>query len=117
MRAASEGAHRAGGLVIGILPNERKRPLADYPNDFVDIPIYTGMSDARNAINAKTPHVLIALPGGAGTVAEIALAVKAGTPVICLRDPGLAGPAFQDLIIAETVAEIMETLDRMLGCR
>ncbi len=115
MRAASEGAHRAGGLVIAILPNERKRPLAGYPNEFVDIPIYTGMSDARDAINAKTPHVLIALRGGAGTVAEIALAVKSGTPIICLHDPGLTGPAFRDLIVAETVEAVMEILDQMLS--
>ena len=27
MAAASEGAHRAGGLVLGILPNDRQRPL------------------------------------------------------------------------------------------
>ena len=114
MRAASEGAHRAGGLVIAVLPNERKRPLAGYPNEFVDIPIYTGMSDARDAINAKTPHVLIALRGGAGTVAEIALAVKSGTPVICLHDPGLTGYAFRDLIIVETVEAVMEVLDNML---
>jgi len=117
MRAASEGAHRAGGLVIGILPNERKRPLAGYPNEFVDIPIYTGMWDARDAINAKTPHVLVALRGGAGTVAEIALAVKSGTPVICLHDPGLAGPVFHDLIVVETVEAVMEALDKMLGDR
>jgi len=117
MRAASEGAHLAGGLVIAVLPSERKRPLAGYPNEFVDIPIYTGMSDARDAINAKTPHALIALRGGAGTVAEIALAVKSGTPVICLHDPGLAGPVFRDLIVAETVEAVLEVLDGMLSKR
>lgn len=31
MRAASEGAHRAGGLVIAILPSDRKRPLKGIP--------------------------------------------------------------------------------------
>jgi len=82
MRAAAQGAHEAGGLVIGILPNERSRPLPGYPNEFVDIPIYTGLSDARNVINAKTPHVLIALNGSVGTISEIAFALRAGTPVI-----------------------------------
>ena len=85
MRAASEGAHGAGGLVIGILPNDRKRPMEGYPNEFVDIAVFTGMYEARNVINAKTPHCLIALAGGAGTLSEIALALRAGTPVIALR--------------------------------
>src|SRR5512143_1921930 len=84
MRAASQGAHGAGGLVIGILPNDRQRPMAGYPNEFVDIAVFTGMYEARNVINAKTPHCLIALAGGPGTLSEIALALRAGTP---LRPP------------------------------
>jgi uncharacterized protein (TIGR00725 family) len=117
MRAASEGAHRAGGLVIGILPNDRKRPLDGYPNEFVDIPIYTGMFDARNVINAKTPHVLIALRGGAGTLSEIALAIKAGTPVICLHSPGFTHPMAGDVTIVNTVEAVMDAMDKILGNR
>jgi hypothetical protein len=117
MKAASEGAHRAGGLVIGILPNDRKRPLAGYPNEFVDIPIYTGMFDARNVINAKTPNVLIALRGGAGTLSEIALAIKAGTPVICLHSPGFTHPVAGDVTIVNTVEAVMDAMDTILGKR
>lgn len=87
MKAASEGAHRSGGLVIAILPSEKKRPLKGYPNEFVDIPIYTGMYDARNIINAKTPDIIVALDGSAGTLSEIAIALKSGTPVIGLNCP------------------------------
>jgi len=87
MKAASEGAHRSGGLVIAILPSEKKRPLKGYPNEFVDIPIYTGMYDARNIINAKTPDIIVALDGGTGTLSEIAIALKSGTPVIGLHCP------------------------------
>jgi uncharacterized protein (TIGR00725 family) len=114
MKAASEGAHRAGGLVIGILPNERKRPIKDYPNKFVDIPIYTGMSDARNVINAKTPHVLIALKGGSGTLSEIALALKAGTPVIGLGCPLARAPEEGLFIAVETIEEVLGVMDRIL---
>ena len=84
MRAASKGARRGGGLVLGILPNDRQHPAGGYPNEFVDIAIYTGMGDARNVINAKTPHVMVALQGAFGTISEIALAIKAGTPVIAV---------------------------------
>jgi uncharacterized protein (TIGR00725 family) len=114
MRAASEGAHRAGGLVIGILPNDRKRPMAGYPNEFVDIPIYTGMYEGRNVINAKTPHLLIALAGGAGTLSEIALALRAGTPVIGLDCPKVSLPGVDPLIRVESVEEALQEMDRMV---
>ena len=113
MRAASEGAYRAGGLVIGILPNERRRHVPGYPNEFVDIPIYTGMSDARNAINAKTPHVLIALNGGMGTLSEIALALRAGTPVIGFGCPEFAlekGHDFTRVTSVEGAISVMENI-------
>ncbi|MBW2631818.1 MAG: TIGR00725 family protein [Deltaproteobacteria bacterium] len=114
MKAASEGAHRAGGFVIAVLPNDRKRPLHDYPNEFVDIPIYTGMYDARNVINAKTPHIIIALGGGSGTLSEIALALRAGTPVI-----GLGAPRFElteaiSFTPVSTVDEAIRELDRLV---
>ncbi|MBN2282267.1 MAG: TIGR00725 family protein [Deltaproteobacteria bacterium] len=114
MKAASEGAHRAGGLVVGILPNDRRCPLAGYPNDFVDIPIYTGMFDGRNVINAKTPHVLIALAGGAGTLSEIAIALKSGTPVVGLGAPTMEPVETGRLFTVSTVEEVMEQVDRIL---
>jgi uncharacterized protein (TIGR00725 family) len=80
MAAASRGASEAGGLVVGILPDDDTSGVAPH----VDIAIPTGMGDARNAINVLASHVVIALPGGAGTVSEIALALKAGRPVVLL---------------------------------
>jgi len=115
MRAASEGAHGAGGLVIGILPNDRLRPMEGYPNEFVDIAIYTGMYEGRNVINAKTPHCLIALAGGAGTLSEIALAFRAGTPVIGLNAPETppAGPG--KIVRVAKVEEALAVMDEILG--
>jgi hypothetical protein len=115
MRAASEGAYRAGGLVIGILPNDRQHPRENYPNEFVDIPIFTGMSDARNVINAKTPHVLVALSGGPGTLSEMALALRSGVPVIGLHAPSFDMPGVYDFIAVETVEEVLQEIDRMLA--
>jgi len=114
MKAASEGAHRAGGLVIAVLPNDRKRPLHDYPNEFVDIPVYTGMYDARNIINAKTPHVIIALGGGPGTLSEIAIALKAGTPVIGLGAPQFELSEAASFIAVSSVDEAAGELDRIV---
>lgn len=81
MDAASQGAKAAGGLTIGILPG------TDYGgvSAAVDIAIVTGMGDARNVINVLSSQVIIACGGGAGTLSEIALALKAGKPVILLQ--------------------------------
>jgi len=114
MRAASEGAYRAGGLVIGVLPNDRRHPLEKYPNEYVDIPIYTGMSDARNVINAKTPHVIVALSGGPGTLSEMALALRAETPVISLHAPSFEIPGDYDLTMVDTVEEALREIDNKL---
>lgn len=114
MRAACEGAHKAGGLVIGILPNDKQHPLEKYPNEFVDIPIFTGMYDARNVINAKTPHVLVALSGGVGTLSEIAIAIRNGTPVISLHAPSFTIPEDHDFIAVNTVEEVVREIEKTL---
>ncbi|MBN2515762.1 MAG: TIGR00725 family protein [Deltaproteobacteria bacterium] len=115
MKAASEGAHCSGGLVIAILPSEKKRPLKGYPNEFVDIPIYTGMYDARNIINAKTPDIIIALDGSAGTLSEIAIALKSGTPVIGLHCPriDLVDDDYE-FISVDTVNEAVQNVDDLV---
>lgn len=115
MRAASEGAYCAGGLVIGILPNDRRHPLEKYPNEFVDIPIYTGMFDARNVINAKTPHVIVALSGGPGTFSEVALALRIGTPVISLHAPSFDIPGDYDFTAVDTVEDALREIDKKLA--
>jgi hypothetical protein len=114
MKAASEGACRAGGLVLAVLPSDRVRPLEGYPNEFVDIAICTGMADARNAINAKTPHIIIAIDGGWGTVSEIAHAIRSETPVIGLKTPFIDLPQAGRLIACDTVEEALAQLDRLL---
>lgn len=87
MDAASQGARDAGGLVVGILRGHR----ADEASPHVDIAIRTGMGDARNVINVLSSDVVIALPGGSGTLSEVALALKSGKAVISLGwDPGPA---------------------------
>jgi uncharacterized protein (TIGR00725 family) len=68
MEAASKGAKEEGGLVIGILPGNSRNAV----NQWVDIPIVTGMSHARNVIIAQSADILIAIDGSVGTQSEIA---------------------------------------------
>jgi len=114
MKAASEGAFKAGGLVLAVLPSDRVRPLAGYPNDFVDIAIQTGMADARNVINAKTPHVMIAINGGWGTMSEIAHALRNDTPVIALKTPAIDLPYGKCFTAVNTVEAALAEMDRLL---
>ena len=84
MDAACEGAKRVGGsLTIGILPTA-KDPISRH----VDVPIMTEMGSGRNNINVLTSHVVVVCGlTGAGTVSEVALAVKAGKPVVLVDAP------------------------------
>lgn len=112
MYGASKGAYLSGGLVIGILPNDRSQTRPGYPNVYVTIPIYTGMGDARNVINAKTPDVIVALKGSYGTLSEIALALKALTPVIGLDAWSETFPG--RIIPARSVPEVMTLIADLL---
>lgn len=81
MHAASQGAKRVPrSLTVGILPS-----ASDRVSRFVDIAIITGMGYARNNINVLSSHVVVACGlSGSGTVSEVALALKAGKPVVLL---------------------------------
>ena len=77
MSGAARGATAAGGLTVGVLPGSR----ADEANDWIALPIPTGIGEARNAIVAATAEAVIAVGGAWGTLSEIAFAKKRGTPV------------------------------------
>ncbi|MGB9301567.1 MAG: TIGR00725 family protein, partial [Anaerolineae bacterium] len=78
MEAACRGAKEAGGLTIGILPGTSRRDA----NPYVDIPIVTGIREARNVIVVSSAQSVIAVSGSFGTLSEIAHALKLGIPVV-----------------------------------
>jgi uncharacterized protein (TIGR00725 family) len=82
MTAASKGAKEGGGITVGIMPGTRQTTPA---NRYVDIAIYTGMGEARNAINTKSCKAAIAIGGEYGTLSEIGLALKGNCPIILLN--------------------------------
>jgi uncharacterized protein (TIGR00725 family) len=71
MEAACRGARSAGATTLGILPGDDRGAA----NAYVDVAVATGMGEVRSA------DALVAIAGGAGTLSEIALALKAGKPV------------------------------------
>lgn len=80
MEAACRGAKAAGGLTVGILPGAD----AGQANPYVDIPVVTGIGEARNAIILRTAAVAIAVGGSYGTLSEIGYALSFDRPVIGL---------------------------------
>jgi uncharacterized protein (TIGR00725 family) len=86
MKAACRGAKSEGGLTIGILPGFSHHDA----NPHVDIPIVTGMGEARNVIVVRTAQAVIAVDGEFGTLSEIAHALKLGIPVVGLNTWQLA---------------------------
>jgi len=84
MEAASKGAKEAGGTTVGILPGFSNNDA----NDFVTIPVTTGLSHARNIIIVRSADAVIAVGGEYGTLSEIAIALKLGKPVIGINTWG-----------------------------
>jgi uncharacterized protein (TIGR00725 family) len=78
MEAACRGAKSAGGLTIGVLPGSSRAGA----NPYVDIPIVTGLGEARNVVITRTAHAVIAVGGSYGTLSEIAFALAFGVPVV-----------------------------------
>jgi predicted Rossmann-fold nucleotide-binding protein len=97
------------GLVLGVLPGvddaRHGGTEADtgsaapegYPNPWVEVVLRThlplrGEQGAevlsRNHINVLSSDVIVALPGGAGTASEVALALHYGRPIVAFLDHG-----------------------------
>jgi uncharacterized protein (TIGR00725 family) len=87
MEAAAKGAKNGGGTTIGILPGNSTREA----NAWIDIPVATGLGEARNIIIVRTADALIAVGGEYGTLSEIAFALKSGKPVIGLKSWDIPG--------------------------
>jgi len=87
MQAVCQGFKAAGGLTIGIIPGYEKNKA----NPFVDIVIPTGLGLARNVLVVKSAEVVVALPGEAGTLSEIAYGLQFGIPVVSLNSWDIPG--------------------------
>lgn len=103
MQAASQGAYEAGGVVIGLLPENDDQAA----NAYLTVAIATGMGEMRNALIARSSLCLVAVGGGMGTLSEMAFGLKLGKPVFCLY------PEF-DLPGAICVADVDAAVQKVL---
>lgn len=106
MEAASKGAKSAGGLTIGILPQDNPGKA----NKYIDIPVTTGLGIGRNVIIARTSDALIAVGGEYGTLSEIAFALQMNKPVIGIKTWDIKGVISVENAV-EAVNKVFELLE------
>ncbi|MGQ9677519.1 MAG: TIGR00725 family protein [Chloroflexota bacterium] len=106
MEAACKGAKEGGGLTVGILPSDNRQDA----NPYVDVPIVTGLGEARNIIVVKSSQALIAIGGRYGTLSEIALALRLGIPVVGVDTWSLSrqGVVDESILPAEDPVDAVE---------
>lgn len=102
--AVLRGVADGGGLSLALLPgHDREGMLFE-----ATVSVPTGLGEARNVLISRSCQAMIAVGGGYGTLSEMALAARAGVPIIGYRTWGLQPPesdAFQDPVVPATTAE------------
>lgn len=109
MEHSAAGARAAGGSTVGILPGTG--PGSSPPNTSIDLPVFTGLGQARNVVLVLSAHAVIAIGGGWGTLSEIGLAMKHGIPCVELESWRLEHPTRrlgEALLTANSPAEAVE---------
>jgi len=96
MEAACRGARSAGGTTLGILPGEDRAAA----NPWVSVVVATGMGELRNGLVVRCVDAVVAVAGEYGTLSEIALALKAGKPVVGLQTWDIPGVVATDDAVA-----------------
>jgi len=112
MEAAAAGAAAEGGVVVGVLPGTDRSAA----NRHVTVALPTGMGEMRNALIVRAADAVIAVAGEFGTLSEIALALKAGKPVVGLGTWELVrggGERADEIVRASTPEEAVATALRL----
>ena len=115
MEAACKGAKSAGGSTIGILPGLSKNEA----NQWIDIPICTGLGDARNIVVVRTGAAVIAIGGAYGTLSEIGHALSDGKPIFALNSWEITKSGIQDPLLTHCKNEkeaVEKALASATGC-
>jgi uncharacterized protein (TIGR00725 family) len=105
MKAVCSGFKAGGGVTIGIIPSYDKKQA----NNFVDLVIPTGLGLARNVLVVTSGDVVVALPGEAGTLSEIAYCLQFGIPVISLNPWDISG-VIRVNSVEEAIKEVKKRL-------
>lgn len=107
MEAAARGAAEAGGVAVGILPDEDRGRA----NEYLSYSVATGTGQARNLAVVCSGDAVIAVGGEYGTLSEIGLAKKVGRPVVALSSWDLG----EHVVVASTPEEAVTAAFAAIG--
>lgn len=105
MAAAAKGAHAAGGIVIGLLPDADWRAA----NPYITISLASSAGLARNVLIAEAGLCLVAIGDGYGTMSEMAYGKQFERPVIALQ----SAPYMDGVDRLRTVADALNAIARV----
>ena len=113
MREACRGARSLDGVTVGVLPGDSRADM----NEFVTVPVVTGLGFARNTIIARSADALVAVGGRYGTLSEIAFALIAGRPVVTIGSWDLTLPdgATVPLVPCSGAGAALDACERLAG--
>ena len=92
MKAACHGAKDAGGITVGIIPQED----SSFANEFCDIVIPSGMGLTRDFLNALSADGIIIIGGGSGTLAEVCAGYVHNKPMVAIKNTGGVADQYAD---------------------
>ena len=95
MRASCHGAHDAGGLTVGIIPQGEHT----FANEFCDVVIPSGIGLTRDFLNALSADGVIIIGGGSGTLSEVCAAYMHKRPMVAIRNTGGTAEQYADTFL------------------
>jgi hypothetical protein len=108
MEGAAKGAKENKGVTVGILPGVDKTEA----NPYIDIPVVTGIGEARNLVVIRSSDAVIALPGQFGTLSELAFCLKMEKPVVGLTTWEISDKVIKTKDPQEAVKKALEALKK-----
>lgn len=121
MRASCRGAYEAGGMTVGILPQDDH----GFANEYCRIVIPTGVGMSRDFINALSADGVVIIGGGSGTLSEVCAAYMHKKPMVAVRNTGGTADRYADsyvdhrknvrIIGADTPQEAVQKLLRLMS--
>lgn len=92
MNAACHGAKDAGGITLGIIPQNDP----SFANEYCDIVIPTGIGLARDFLTALAGDGVIIIGGGSGTLSEACAAYMHKRPIVAIKTTGGVAEKYAD---------------------
>ena len=121
MEEACRGAYEAGGMTVGIIPQDD----AASANRYCQVVVPSGMGMTRDFLNALAADGLVIVGGGVGTLSEACAAYMHGKPTVAVLGTGGVADAYAGkhldhrergrIVGAPTPGEAVRALVDMIG--